>query len=157
MQIGKSRTSEKLWRLRKTKNEDLGGLNRLRNGRNSIPKVLRQVIWRQRPKTTENRIIGPRKQTPCAKGMEKCLVHGFHIPCAYGIYHAPSACKNVGHNCLFLLLCWLIPTLLALTQVETLTINNSLPYSEFLVQNCGSSRGRQLWSFGRVSIFSLIC
>jgi len=41
-------------------------------------------------------------------------------------------------------------------QVETLTINTNLPHSEFIVQNCGSSRGMQLWSFGRVFIFSLI-
>jgi len=46
--------------------------------------------------------------------------------------------------------------LLAQTQVETLIINTTLPYSEFLVQSCSNSRGRRLWSFGRVSIFSLI-
>jgi len=38
MQIGKSRTSENLWRLRKTNNEDSRGLRRLSRGRNSVPK-----------------------------------------------------------------------------------------------------------------------
>jgi hypothetical protein len=51
---------------------------------------------------------------------------------------------------------WVKPALLAQTQVETLTINTSLPYSEFLVLNSGSSRGRKLWRFRRVFIFSLI-
>ncbi|AES66310.1 transmembrane protein, putative [Medicago truncatula] len=41
-------------------------------------------------------------------------------------------------------------------QLETFTINTSLPHSELLVQNCDSTSGRQLWNFGRVSIFSLI-
>jgi len=45
---------------------------------------------------------------------------------------------------------------LAQTQLEISTINTSLPHSEFLVQNCGSSRGRLLWIFGREFIFSLI-
>jgi len=61
MQIDKSRTSEELWRLRKTKNEDSRGLKRLTNGRNFVPKVPRQVIWRQRPKNDEKLEIGPRK------------------------------------------------------------------------------------------------
>jgi hypothetical protein len=47
------------------------------------------------------------------------------------------------------------PALLAKTQVETLTINTKFPHLEFLVQNWSSSRGR-LWSFGKVSIYSLI-
>jgi len=38
MQIGKSRTSEELWRLRKTKNEDSRGLRRLKRGRKFVPK-----------------------------------------------------------------------------------------------------------------------
>jgi len=40
--------------------------------------------------------------------------------------------------------------------VRKLTINTSIPHLEFLVQNCDSSGGMQLWSFRRVSIFSLI-
>jgi len=61
MQIGKSRTSEELWQLRKTKNEDSRDLRRLTKGRNFVPEIQRQVIWRRRPKMTENRRIGPRK------------------------------------------------------------------------------------------------
>jgi len=38
MHIGKSRTSEELWRFKETKNEDSRGLKRLRNGRNYVPK-----------------------------------------------------------------------------------------------------------------------
>ncbi|RHN51455.1 hypothetical protein MtrunA17_Chr6g0468741 [Medicago truncatula] len=76
--------------------------------------------------------------------------------CARHTSNVPRASTNVGHKHLFLLLFLVKTTLLAQTQVETLTINTSLPHLEFLVQNCGSSKGRQLWSFGRVSIFSLI-
>ena len=82
----------------------------------------------------------------------------YHAPREYiGVHsNVPRACKNAGRNCLFLLLCWVKPALLAQIQVENLTINNSLPHSEFHVQNYGCSRGRQLWNFLRVSIFSLI-
>jgi len=38
MQIEKSRTTEELWRLRNTKNEDSRGLRRLTRGRNFVPK-----------------------------------------------------------------------------------------------------------------------
>jgi len=37
MQIGKSRTTKELWRLRKTKNEYSRGLRRLTRGRNFVP------------------------------------------------------------------------------------------------------------------------
>jgi len=37
MQIGKSRTSEELWRFKETKNEDSRILKRLTNGRNYVP------------------------------------------------------------------------------------------------------------------------
>jgi len=58
--------------------------------------------------------------------MEKCLGHGFYIPYAWGMHwgaltcascicHAPRACKNVGLTCLFLLPCWVKPTLLTQT------------------------------------------
>jgi len=98
--------------------------------------------------------------------MRKVARARFNISCTYGISHAPRACigsanyvpracKKLGRSCLFLLPFWVKPTLLAQTQVETLTINTDLPHSKFLVQNCGSSRGRQLWSFKRVFIFSL--
>jgi len=63
-----------------------------------------------------------------------------HAPSAcFGVHsHAPRAFKNGGRNRLFLLLCWVKPTLLAQTQVETITINTNLPHSKILIQNCGS-------------------
>jgi len=66
MQIAKSRTTEELRRLGKTKNEDSRGLRRLTNGTNYVPIVLRQVIWRRSPKNDGKSEIGPRKKTPCA-------------------------------------------------------------------------------------------
>jgi len=91
------------------------------------------------------------------------LGYGKKLPCALGISKvalgAPWACsmcpKHLGAGVILCFL-WVKLTFLAQTQLETLTINTILPHSEFLVQNCGSSIGRQLWSFRRVSIFSLI-
>jgi len=37
MQIGKSRATEELWRLGKTKNEDSRSLGRITRGRNYVP------------------------------------------------------------------------------------------------------------------------
>ena len=88
---------------------------------------------------------------PCAQGMVFSI-----LTCAQHVRHAPRASENVGHNRLFLLLFWVKPALLSKTHIEALTINTGLPYSEFLVQNCCSSRGKKLWSFRRVSIFALI-
>jgi len=42
----------------------------------------------------------------------------------------PRAFEHVGHKRLFVLLVWVKPELLAQTQVETFTINTSLPHSE---------------------------
>jgi len=39
--------------------------------------------------------------------------------------------SHVGHKRLFLLLFWVKPALLAQTEVQTLTINTSLPHFEF--------------------------
>jgi len=131
-----------------------------------FPKCRGKLFEDEDLKTTENRRLGPKERQ----------MHLGHLKCAYGmkinfmrlgnatrnslcapcISHAPRACKKSGRNCLFLLLFWVKLAPLTQTQVETLTINTSLRHSEFLVQNWSSSRGRQLWSFGRVSIFSLI-
>jgi len=61
------------------------------------------------------------------------------LSCARHAGNVPCASENAGHKRLFLLLFWVKHALLAQTQAETLTINTSLPHSEFLVQNCGSS------------------
>jgi len=66
MQIGKSRTTKELWRFGKTKNEESRGLRRLINGRNYVPKVLRQIIWRRRPKNDEKLDIWAHERLPCA-------------------------------------------------------------------------------------------
>ncbi|AES70280.1 hypothetical protein MTR_3g050830 [Medicago truncatula] len=78
------------------------------------------------------------------------------LSCARHAGNVPRAPENLRHICLFLLLFWVKPALLAQTQVETLTINTNFPHSEFLVENCSSSKGRRLWNFGRVFIFSFI-
>jgi len=62
----------------------------------------------------------------------------------------PRAFEKCGAKSSFLAFLWVKPALLAQTQVETLTINTTLPHLEILVQKCGSSTGKQLWSFMRV-------
>ena len=117
---------------------------------------------------------------PCAQQMgnvpstwQMCLAHGEaamrlghyqctqgmvlpSLSCAWHTNNVPRAPENSGHICIFLFIFWVNHALFAQTQVETLTINISLPHSEFLVQNWSSSRGRRLWSLRSVSIFSLI-
>jgi len=124
-------------------------------------------------KTIENRRLGPEERQNAPRASKKRLWHEntLHAPrefpmrlghasrnalCAPCICHAPHACKKLGRNFLFLLSLCVKPALLTQTQVETLTVNTSIPHSEFLVKNWSSSRGRQLWSFGSVFIFSLI-
>jgi len=81
--------------------------------------------------------LGDEFSNPCAKGMEIAS-----LSCTQGVFYAPRACKKSRHNCLFLLLFWVKLALLAQTQVETLTINTSLPHSE-------------LWQFKRKETLEL--
>jgi hypothetical protein len=67
-----------------------------------------------------------------------------------------SKLVDEGVHALYYSFLWVKPAFLAQTHLEISTINTSLPHSEFHVQNCGSSRGRLLWSFGREYIFSFI-
>jgi len=86
---------------------------------------------------------------PCAYGtvhVPRSWFCSLSLSCARQTSNVPRASKNAGHKHLFLLLFWVMRALLAQTQVEALTINTSLPHSKFLVHNCGSSRGRRLWS-----------
>ena len=117
-------------------------------GRVMFPKFRGKLFEDEDQKTTENQILGPgyRHHAPRAWKNASCMDFPNNAPRDFPM--------NLGHA--FGHPCWVKPTLLSQTQVETLTINTSLLHSEFLVQNCGSSRGRQLWSFRRVYIFSLV-
>jgi len=85
------------------------------------------------------------------------LGHGFfHTPMRYARCACAPCIWKCGEQASFPTFILGKARTLAQTQVETLTINTNLPHSEFLVQNCGCSRGRKLWSFRRVSIFSFI-
>jgi len=53
------------------------------------------------------------------------------LSCARQTSNVPRASENAGHKHLFRLLFWVKPALLAQTQVEILTINISLPHSDF--------------------------
>jgi len=167
MQKGKSRTSEDLWRLWEDQEWRFKRAWETLQWEELCFQVPREVIWRRRPKIDENRRNWTQDAATmrlgdmwCALGMEKSchapwayprlhLVRLGHAPCAPSIWNA----RGAGVILCFL---WVKLAFLAQTQLETLTINTILPHSEFLVQNCGSSIGRQLWSFRRVSIFSLI-
>jgi len=50
----------------RNKNKDPIGLRRLLKGRNSVPKVPWQVIWRRRPKNDRKSKIGLGRKTSCA-------------------------------------------------------------------------------------------
>ena len=60
-----------------------------------FPKYRDKLFEDEDLKPTENRRLGPGERHHAPRGMEKCLGHGFYIPCAYGIYHAPRACIGV--------------------------------------------------------------
>jgi hypothetical protein len=145
---------------------------RITRGRNYVPKFRGKLFEDEDLKRHKIGKFGPMKWCHAPSTWEKCLArekilgHGIHRPCAQGIFHASRAwfVRHSHAPCavsmrpihMKMVLLWVKPALFAQTQVETLTKYTSLPHSEFLVQNCGSSKGRQLWSFRRVSIFSLI-
>jgi hypothetical protein len=101
-----------------------------------FPKDRGKLFEDEDLKTTENRRLSPEGRQNAPRAFEICLGHypyawGMH----WGMHYAPHAsvmcraCKNSGRNCLFLLRFWIKFALLAQTQVETLTINTSLPHS----------------------------
>jgi len=127
---------------------------RLYIGRNSVPKFRGKFFEDEDLKTTKIREIGPKKEQSCAQGMairpyapRICAKLHYmrlgHALCAPSISNARGAC-------LILFVLWVYPAFLAQTQLEISIINTSIPHSEFLVQNGGRSRGRLLWSFGRI-------
>jgi len=138
MQIGKSRTSQDLWRLRKTKNEDSRGLMRVTRGKNFVPKFRGKLFEDEDLKRRKIRECGPRKRWHAPNAWFSMLSHALGT-----LAMRPVHFEKCWAQASFPAFLWVKPTILAQTQVETLTINTSLRHSEFFVQNCSISRERQ--------------
>jgi len=141
----------------KTRNEDSRGLVRLYSGRNCVSRYRGKLFGGKHLKRRKNVEFGPRTHNHAPMAWFMNIGHGQlgthmlleHVLCA-------SCIQNVwGVKVTFLAFLLVKPAFLAQTQVETLTINTSLPHSEFLVQNWSSSRIRKFLRFGGVFMFSL--
>ena len=78
MQIGKSRTTEELWRLRKTKNEYSRGLRKITNGKNSIPKFWGKLFEDEDLKRRKSENLGP--------GLDVMRLGHAKMPRAWNLY-----------------------------------------------------------------------
>jgi len=65
VQIGKSRTSEELWRFKEAEIKYSRGLRRLTNGRNSVPKSQGNLFENKDLKGHKIGEFEPRKEMPC--------------------------------------------------------------------------------------------
>jgi hypothetical protein len=81
MQIDKSRTSEDLGRLRKTKNEDSRVLRRLTRGRNYVPKFRGKIFEDEDLKRRKIGETGHGKVCHVPSTFTMRLGHGFCKPC----------------------------------------------------------------------------
>jgi len=112
----------------------LRGLRILTIGRNSGLKVPRQVIWKRRPNTTENRRLGPwnRPHAPRAwkyayrMDSESHAPRAFTMRLGYANFHTHMRLEHLAYApCMQdceaqpIFPCWVNPALLAQTQVET--------------------------------------
>ena len=119
----------------KTKNEDSWCLRRIYIGWNYVPKFRGKLFEDEDLKTTENQRLGPEERQNGPRVFEKCLGHDLasHVPRAFtmclghetfftlirrGDFLCGPCMKKSGRNCLFLLLFWVKPTLLAQTQAH---------------------------------------
>jgi len=100
MQIGKSRTSEDLWRLWEDQEWRFNRHQKTLQREEFCSRVPRQVISRQKPKTTENWRNWTQEAAPCTYSMEK----NCHAPRALlALLMLPEHLKCSGHMRNFML------------------------------------------------------
>jgi len=78
MQIGKSRTSDDLWRLQKDQEWRFKRPQEILQWEEFCSQIPKQVIWRQTHKTTEIRETGPKKLCHVPRAWQKQSMHLGH-------------------------------------------------------------------------------